>query len=524
MDREFERRHKVGFSLDDVGNKLSKAVDVGNNTVSLGQALFPPSGPVVSLYDHVSQHVGGIGDLLGAAPTALNPLTGKPYDLFSLLGVPVDAAGQPIDMARSLVGLFDLQNTADKIEASVKNALTDFFNSASNILEKPLKDLENQDNLLKDFLTKVVSLLKDIVTTGGPFEDLLKAVVPVLTHIVNTLGKDLKDLVRELAKFLVRIWAAVVSDVGDLLKGTTSLITDISEAFRKLVGVIVVFLFQNLLKLVNLPSPIQCGLRTSFQTLIEVGDPFYAAVAGGSVSLADRAAAVGASLTTLGNLLADSQGTAGVNFLFKEALAGFVGKIEAAIRLGAAGGSPTPDAIIAEFIGLFVDPSGLFQDVFNGFFDAAAKQRVGFWIDFPCGLPTNGVLQAWVNDAAFKGGANAIQREYRVRLLAAIDAYLRAKIDIPNLPSVLAQADMRASARIASDLLSVFLNTTILFILEPECFPAGVRAVERAGDDEPAVRGVDGGVGERALDGRDAGPADASVHDRRDWEGELSLA
>ena len=49
----------------------------------------------------------------------------------------------------------------------------------------------------------------------------------------------------------------------------------------------------------------------------------------------------------------------------------------------------------------------------------------------------------------------------------------------------------------------------------------GVRAVERAGDDEPAVRGVDGGAGERAADRRDAGPPDASLHHGRDGEGEL---
>ena len=49
----------------------------------------------------------------------------------------------------------------------------------------------------------------------------------------------------------------------------------------------------------------------------------------------------------------------------------------------------------------------------------------------------------------------------------------------------------------------------------------GVRADERDRDDEPAVRGVDGGAGERAADGGDAGPADAPLHDPGDGRGEL---
>ena len=49
----------------------------------------------------------------------------------------------------------------------------------------------------------------------------------------------------------------------------------------------------------------------------------------------------------------------------------------------------------------------------------------------------------------------------------------------------------------------------------------GVRAVERDRDDEPAVRGVEGGAGQRAADGGDAGPADPSLHDRGDRPGEL---
>jgi hypothetical protein len=52
----------------------------------------------------------------------------------------------------------------------------------------------------------------------------------------------------------------------------------------------------------------------------------------------------------------------------------------------------------------------------------------------------------------------------------------------------------------------------------------GVRAVERGGDVEPAVRAVDGGAAERAADGCDAGSADAPVHDPGDGRGELSVA
>ena len=40
----------------------------------------------------------------------------------------------------------------------------------------------------------------------------------------------------------------------------------------------------------------------------------------------------------------------------------------------------------------------------------------------------------------------------------------------------------------------------------------GVRADERDRDDEPAVRAVDGGAGQRAADRGGAGPADPPVH------------
>ncbi len=414
-------------------------------------SLSRPRVAVGSLFDHVAQHAKGLQDRFGVP--GIDPKTGKEFDLFSLLSVPFDTAGTPIYFGEYLEKLFDLgQQTADGIENEVKKALKAFFDQTGNILKQPLHDFV-------DYLKGEWQLVYDALVV--PFENLVK-------HLFDVANGILQELIEILVKLVVGICKTIVDDVKDVLDVTKSIITDFYDAIEKLWRVILGFLCKELNVLDNLPSPIRCGLTDSFNAVIALGDLLTSSASfHATVSLTGRAQAVLSSLKALGLLIVDAAGpkSAGAVEGFLEALfTAFVEVIQMALTAGA-----KFEACIQKLIDVFVGADGLLLGVFK----AIATQRLWFWLDFPCGLKS-GHVQAWINsDAQYaKDTVNIdIQRQYRIRLMAAVDSLLRARIDDPKLPSILAGADTSAIARVASDFLCVFFDTTIFFILEPDCFP-----------------------------------------------------
>jgi hypothetical protein len=135
-----------------------------------------------------------------------------------------------------------------------------------------------------------------------------------------------------------------------------------------------------------------------------------------------------------------------------------------------------PLTIIKDRVTDFLMPSGLLEKLF----DAVATNKLWKWADFPSGLGP-GKLHTWLND--FTGGQfqtdgtvddpvkHPLERQFRVRLAANIDAYFRKTGERFLLQHGLRTSDERISTQILSDVITIVFDTVITFTLEPECFP-----------------------------------------------------
>lgn len=92
------------------------------------------------------------------------------------------------------------------------------------------------------------------------------------------------------------------------------------------------------------------------------------------------------------------------------------------------------------------------------------------WAEFPAGLIA-GDLGAWVNGDTYGGLAPLdLQREYRLRIVATADAYLREMQSASSVSSELTYSDRKLSPGLLSDAIATFIETTILFIFEPASY------------------------------------------------------
>jgi hypothetical protein len=102
----------------------------------------------------------------------------------------------------------------------------------------------------------------------------------------------------------------------------------------------------------------------------------------------------------------------------------------------------------------------------------AAKGNLWAWAELPAGLPI-GRLNAWLNDPrTYPAGADtSLERQFRVRLVAAVDAYVRGKTKGLDPAGTLTDSDGREAALVLSDVTCLFFDNVFHFIFEPECFP-----------------------------------------------------
>jgi hypothetical protein len=86
-----------------------------------------------------------------------------------------------------------------------------------------------------------------------------------------------------------------------------------------------------------------------------------------------------------------------------------------------------------------------------------------------------GALHKWINDPGSYADLSAdlvpLARQFRCRIVAVIDAYLRCEIGTANIPVSMPMSDSRMSFESLSDIVCTLLDSVIRFVFEPECFP-----------------------------------------------------
>jgi len=128
------------------------------------------------------------------------------------------------------------------------------------------------------------------------------------------------------------------------------------------------------------------------------------------------------------------------------------------------------------------------QDIVGKVLGALADGKLWNWATLPPGFKP-GDLHKWINDdstfppgsgdAAAQRRFQTLQRQYRVRLVAVADRFLRENL-LTNMNGAngktpvahhLTLSDGSVAMKLVADAVTLFLDTTILFVFEPECFP-----------------------------------------------------
>ena len=119
-----------------------------------------------------------------------------------------------------------------------------------------------------------------------------------------------------------------------------------------------------------------------------------------------------------------------------------------------------------------INPKALIEELKNAF------TITGFmkWAELPSGLPV-GKVNKWLNELdTYKkdtdGNYFPAERQFRVRLIAELDAYVRQTLKDSDTMERLAQLDQRASTEVIVDLTCLFFDTVMTFALDPECYPS----------------------------------------------------
>ncbi|QDU05423.1 hypothetical protein V6x_51600 [Gimesia chilikensis] len=140
---------------------------------------------------------------------------------------------------------------------------------------------------------------------------------------------------------------------------------------------------------------------------------------------------------------------------------------------------------LVELLGSTLITNFLSTELIEHLLDAAIERKSWFWTDLPGGKIT-GVLHYWINhpesyglesDNGFCCDPNsskswnlALEREYRLRLVAAYDAYFAQRLN-GEIEDSLSNADQRVSFEILGDIISIFFEQTTKFVLETNCSP-----------------------------------------------------
>lgn len=133
------------------------------------------------------------------------------------------------------------------------------------------------------------------------------------------------------------------------------------------------------------------------------------------------------------------------------------------------GGSPN---LLLENLTKIVFPIDLAVSLLK---DSIGGKKLWAWTNLPSGLPA-GKLHELLNSAAtFKYPADRaklmLEREFRSRLVSAIDAYVKSLNQPTDARSPLADSDKRDAADVLCQIVTIVIDTAVQFIFEPECMP-----------------------------------------------------
>jgi len=397
-------------------------------------------------------------DVEGYLKTALGDASGAAVGvgrqfLDSTTGTPINLGVNFQGLGSQLGGLKDFLNPAsgatDILDVLIK-ALEEFFESStfSDVLDKPLKEFMR--NVLVTFNDGDVKVGGVDSFFGSFLQAVVKLLVEILDQIVVTIQQPMADVSQKL--FLA---------IGGLIQ----------QVFKTLLDALAKDLNQFPAALLHGPfealSAVN-GLKTLLNDLQDSSGVTYLQ------GVLDRTTAVGNSLKSLIGLLTsqldttapgkDNAGLVLIEDLIDQSTQLINGLLSAS----------TPTVALESLLeDLFIKFP---IDTLVSLFQSAFQQKLFAWTQLPSMLPV-GMLNGWLNDPNNYSSAatKVVERQFRVRMVAVADAYIRQELDVPGQPFAqkmpLNQADQRDSGQALCDAICLLFDTIIHFVLEPECFP-----------------------------------------------------
>ncbi len=390
----------------------------------------------------------------------------------------LDSAGNPINLGGGFGGiggrfddLFDFLNPGgggSSLFDIVKKALAAFFKAAGedNVLKKPLEQFfktlyEEGSNILEKPLQEFLKSLVNVseFRNEKPFQESLPFFAAFLEAAVKFVVKFSAEITGHVS-VEVGVGGSLEGAFKELTDAIGGLIKSILDALTKLLNDV-----QNNFPIALTSGPLEAlGAIQGIKTLLT--DLHYLE------NIEARIEAASSSLLELFKVLAKpSSPNEGDDDDIPFLLLGQVVKQSTAVIKGLLHAKTPQDALV-EVIKDLVFPT----DVFVRLLKTAKDGKFWAWAELPSALPA-GALNEWLNnpDRYPNGLKSTLDREFRVRMVAAADAYVRGRLNDPDRPFTqtltLTNSDERDSGNALADAVCLFFDTIIHFILEPECFP-----------------------------------------------------
>lgn len=214
------------------------------------------------------------------------------------------------------------------------------------------------------------------------------------------------------------------------------------------------------------PTALGSGALDSLNRIRSLGGMLTACGQGGTIEV--RVKAVDVSIKELFKLI--DGGATGGGAIFGEIFGSILSVLTAAMS-----STQRTEELIFDLLVKIVFP----KDMILKILDSLIEKRAMGWATLPTGM-LGGQLNEWLNNPDLYprlGGATEeeqkrfrdTQREFRVRMIAVADAYLRKQLGEGRSP--LSFADERISAQSIADVIIIFLENVIGFSLESKCYP-----------------------------------------------------
>ncbi len=311
---------------------------------------------------------------------------------------------------------------------------------------------------VRDAVDEVKNFLKGGGTSG--LEAAVRRGIEAFLKVFPKLDDD--DSRKILEEFIERVVKVLVEAIAELVRAVSDSLKDASSDIATALKVLLTKLLDKLLSEIQKSGVLENVLRgpldvvRALQKFRELLDAL-----GRFPQIERRIEAVGNSLNELFALIAssDDEDQNGLH-LFQQAFTGISTTLLSVLK-----SSESPEKVVVRILQDIVFP----REVIPKILHAISKFQLWKWAEFPGGMPA-GKLNLWLNNPG-KYKDIELEREFRVRLISAFDAYLRNRLEQRILPSPQTRSDERLAPALIGDVLCVFFETVITFALEPECYP-----------------------------------------------------